>query len=545
MLCILPGSQLDSYGGKFMVTQPSKLKTGLPKETGSLCPDCGKKLTARIFEENGKVMIEKTCSEDGYFKDVYWSDVELYLKAEKFAMDGIGVENPAITDATSCPDQCGLCNLHLRHTVLANLDLTNRCNLKCPICFANANQAGYVYEPTFDEIVKMMKTLLANKPVPCTTIQFAGGEPTIYPQYYEVLAKAKELGFAQIQVATNGLKFAHDPEFAQRSLDSGLHTVYLQFDGLREENYIAARGRPLLETKMKAIAACENTTPSLATVLVPTIIKGINDDQVGEILKFAVQHRKAVRGINFQPVAFTGRIDQEERERGRYTLPDLVKDICDQTGWVKKSDFYPVPFVAPVSQLISVLSRQPKVAFTAHPHCGLATYLFIDKDENMIPITKLVDVEGMMEQMTRLAKKASGTGAQLLLRLSGAVKTEEAKKRSLVSNFEKYFGEYIHHEAMPEGFNLPEILSSILAEGNKESLGQISWNTMFVGGMHFQDSYNYDIERVKRCVIHYAVPDGRIIPFCAYNGGPTYRTEIEKKYSVPLDEWKKMNKEEK
>jgi len=205
---------------------------------------------------------------------------------------------------------------------------------------------------------------------------------------------------------------------------------------------------------------------------------------------------------------------------------------------LKKEDFYPVPVVTPISELISVLAGEPKVAFTAHPHCGLATFLYIENG-NATPITRFVDVEGMFSQMMRMAEKLGKIG--FLVRLVGKMKSEKSKKKSVQKSFEKYFGKYIYEDKLPKGLNITELLENVFSEHSKESLGEFTWKTMMVGGMHFQDSYNYDIERVKRCVIHYATPDGRIIPFCAYNGGPTYRNEIEKKYSVPLDEWRKTH----
>ncbi|MCK5309249.1 MAG: radical SAM protein, partial [Thermoplasmata archaeon] len=151
-----------------MVVKETALKLELPKKTGSLCPECKARITADIYEENGKVMIKKTCPEHGEFKDVYWSDVGLYLMSEKWAVDGMGVDNPAVPIEKGCPDDCGLCDLHMSGTSLANLDLTNRCNLRCPICFANANDAGVVYEPTFEEVTSMLQTLRNERPVPVT-----------------------------------------------------------------------------------------------------------------------------------------------------------------------------------------------------------------------------------------------------------------------------------------------------------------------------------------------------------------------------------------
>jgi uncharacterized radical SAM superfamily Fe-S cluster-containing enzyme len=525
-----------------MIIQDSKLKKGLPKTTLSLCPECIKKIPADIYEEGGKVLIRKECPEHGEFKDVYWSDVDMYLMAEKYAHDGVGLMNPQITDATQCPEQCGLCNLHLTNTNLANVDLTNRCNLNCPICFANANDAGYVYEPHLEQLTEMLKMLRAQEPVPCPAVQFSGGEPTIYPDYFKVLSIARELGFPQIQIATNGILLAKDPEFAQKSLDAGLHTVYLQFDGLDEEIYKAARGLPLLEVKKQAIENCRNTKPKpLSTILVPTVVKGVNSHQVGAMLDFAIERPDVIRGVNFQPVAFTGRIDYEERTNQRITLPDLVNLLVEQTDYLNKDDFFSVPVVTPVSELVSALSREPKMAFTTHPHCGIATFLIID-GKRVIPIPKIVDIPGIMERMEELAKKASSPLGQIGLRFYGAMKSDKAKREGAAKQFQKYFGEFIDENKLPHGFNLVEALGGMLAEGAKDNLGEFTWQTLFVGGMHFQDNYNYDIQRVMRCAIHYATPDNRIIPFCAYNGGPTYRTEVEKKFSVPLDEWNKRNK---
>jgi len=513
-----------------MLIQESKLKKGLPKETESLCPECGKIITATIFEKDGKVMMEKECPDHGKITDVYWSDVDLYLKAESMAFDGVGVTNPKVPDATVCPRDCGLCQLHLSHTSLANLDLTNRCNMRCPICFANANAAGYVYEPTFDEVVEMMQTLRDEKPVPCTAIQFAGGEPTIYPKFFEVIKKAKEMGFAQVQVATNGVKLANDPDFARKCEEAGLNTIYLQFDGLRDEIYEAARGRPMMELKQRAIDNIRALDKPPSIVLVPTLVKGINDDQVGPILKFAIENKDIIRGVNFQPVAFTGRIEKEQREKERYTLTDMARDVDEQTGFTTKDDWYPVPVVAPISTFVSALLGEEKVTFTAHPHCGLATYLFIHDDE-VIPITRFIDAKKLLDGLLDLTEKMENGKSKTMAKL----KAFSILRKSIIK------------ENMPQGMSVTKFLKTmqtVLGDETKEGLAEFSWNMMFVGGMHFQDNYNYDIERVKRCVIHYVTPDQRIIPFCAYNGGPVFRTEVEKKFSVPIEEWRKTKGDE-
>ena len=515
-----------------MIANPSALQKGLPKTTQSLCPECRKVIPATIFEQDGKVMMEKECPDHGKVVDVYWSDKDMYLRAERFAYDGTGVENPAIPNATVCPNECGLCQLHLTHTCLAMVDLTNRCNLKCPICFANANAAGYVYEPSFDEIVRMMQMMRDERPVPTTTVQFSGGEPTIYPKFIEVIAKAKEMGFPQIMVATNGIKFAKDPEFLKAAVQAGMNTIYLQFDGLRDDIYKASRGVPLLDTKLKVVENVQKMERPPSIVLVPTVVKNINDDQVGEILKYALKNRDVIRGINFQPVAFTGRIDQEERSQHRYTLPDLVKDLETQTeGQITREDFYPVPSVVPISTLIAALQEQSKVTFTAHPHCGLATYLFVKDENNVVPLTRFVEVEPLFKELYELSVKAERSK----VKFPSKVKALNILKKHIIK------------EKVPDGLSTTKFLQmmgTMFSDSSKESVAKFSWSMMFIGGMHFQDNYNYDVERVKRCAIHYSTPDGRIIPFCAYNGGPNYRTEIEKKFSIPIAEWRKKHGEE-
>src|SRR5206468_2827458 len=222
-----------------MVVMPSKLQKGLPRRTGSLCPECLKVIPATLYIGDGALKMKKTCKEHGEFDEVCWSDAEMYLRAENWAFDGVGLENPQIVDAKVCPYECGLCNLHYSATSLCNIDLTNRCNLKCPICFATED--GF-----FDKVA-----------------------------------------------------------------EAGLNTIYLQFDGLREENYIKARGRPLLDVKLKVIERVRErkgkNLPTPAICFVPTMVNSFNDDQAGEILNYAIKNRDVVKGVNFQPVSLTGR----------------------------------------------------------------------------------------------------------------------------------------------------------------------------------------------------------------------------------------------
>lgn len=499
------------------------ITTGLPKTVESICPECLKVINARLFEEEGQVWMEKTCPEHGYVKDLYWSDAELYLKAEKWTFgDGHGLSNPITEAKGKCPTNCGVCNMHASHTGCGNLDLTNRCNLTCPICFANANVSGYVYEPSYEEVVQMLRNYRNTKPHPTNVIQFAGGEPTIHPRFPDILRAARDMGFNHIQAATNGLKFT-DLAFAMKCKEAGLHTLYLQFDGLREENYHKTRGKSLLQEKLKCM---ENVREAgLRIVFVPTIVNGVNDDQVGPILTTAIENADIVSGISYQPVVFTGRISRKERMEKRFTLPDMAKRIEAQTGLMSaKTDWYPMSVVAPLSKLTSALWGANVLHLSCHPHCTLGTYVVIGPDGDSVPITQFIDVEGLFTEMDRLAQKARRT------------RSKTYQNIKTFNSLKKYFNE----KKAPSGMTFRHFLESLYGLVDKDygrGERRPKYHAMLVAGMHFMDGYNYEVERVKRCVVHYSAPDGKIYPFCSYNSGPTYRERVEKKFSISAEEW--------
>jgi uncharacterized radical SAM superfamily Fe-S cluster-containing enzyme len=487
------------------------------KPTKSLCPECLKQLDATIYEDGGKVFIRKECPEHGAFNELYWSDYDQYVRAEKFRFDGDGLENPRTQKKLGCPFDCGICTEHKSHTALAIIDITNRCNLKCPVCFANASAAGYVYEPTAEQVTGMLENLHNNKPVPATALQFSGGEPTICNGLFDYVRKAKEIGFKHVEVNTNGVRIAQDPEYAKQLKEAGVSTIYLQFDGLTPDVYKFIRGLDLLETKMKAIENLRQAGFD-SVVLVITLVQGVNDQQLGDIIKFAAKNYDVIRCINVQPVSLCGRLPQREREKMRITITDFMRLVEEQTsGDIKVSDFYPVPVVVPVSKAVGALKDKRYVEFTAHPHCGMATFVFLE-DGKITPITRMGNIEkftGSLKQVYADAIKGSKSKAKL--RLVGSA-------RHIKFSF------------------LRKYILKVLMEGDYSSLGDFARNALMISSMHFMDLYNYDLERVQRCVIHYAVPDGRIIPFCAMNN--IHRAEVEKKLGIPIKEWKDKHKVE-
>jgi len=479
------------------------------KITKTLCPICNKVLEGRILEEDNSIWLERTCPDHGHFRDQYWSDAGLWHRFEQYETLGRGIENPNVTAKPGCcPQYCGLCNYHKSGTLLANIDLTNRCNLDCDFCFANAQACGYVYEPPYDVIIDMLKMLREQKPVPAPAVQFSGGEPTMRDDLPDIIRKAKELGFPQVQIATNGIKLAKNIKYVEELKNAGLSTIYLHFDGVsRETNF-------KFTSDEKTVKNCEEV--GMGLVLVPTIIKGRNDHEVGDIIRFAAEHISAVRGVNFQPIAFTGAASEEDVCRERITIPELLGDIEEQTkGIIRKADFYPVPCVVPFSDLVEAYTGKPQVRFTPHQHCGAATYVFIT-DQGMVPINRMIDVESFfksVEHMTEKLKKGGSLNKYKSL-IEGIREMHESVKKSEQGSTTQFW----------------KLIGKTLVMQNFDALRDFHWNALFIGTMHFMDRYNYDLSRVQRCCIHYATPDGQLIPFCTYNSGPVYREVIWNKF---------------
>lgn len=497
------------------------VRMDLPKITQSLCPECGQLILARVEEQEGKVIMRKSCPTHGWFEDVLSSDVGFYLRMERwFFGDGQGVVNPqSQSKRRTCPLDCGLCPRHTSHTALANIDLTNRCNLNCPICFANAGAAGYLYEPNYGQVVRMLRNFREMKPVPASCIQFSGGEPTLHPYFLALVQDAKNMGFSAIQIATNGIKFA-DLDFAQRTREAGVHSLYLQFDAVWDRIYEKMRGRPLLEKKLAVIENCRKV--GIKVVLVPTIAKGVNEKEVGNILRLAIRNVDVVSGVSYQPIVFTGRFSEEERKR-RYTLSDLAFDIEKQVGFVKAKDWVPLTCSSPLSRMLGAMNGKEITTYTCHPHCSAATYLFVDDKGRATQFTDFVNFKPLLEELDVLARRTGISRMKVLSKL----------------RFANVLRKHFHKQRAPEGLTFMKFIRTLYEltdkkyERDESKIGKNTYRTLMVGGMHFMDAYNYDIQRVQRCVVHYAAPNGRIYPFCAYNSGPCYREQIEREFSVP------------
>ena len=500
----------------FSDTYTPPITTGLPKTIESICPECLMVIPAVEYIEDGKVLIKKECPEHGFFKDIVFSDAKLFLQMERWHFgDGQGFLNPHVTGATRCPSQCGICNMHTTHTSLGNVDITGLCNMSCSVCFADSNTNQY--QPDYDDAVRMLQNLRNTKPAPNDAVQFMGGEPTIHPRFLDIVRAAKDMGFKHIQVASNGIKLA-DPDFAVRAREAGLQYIYLQMDGVDDEVFKKIRGRALLETKLKVIESARKA--GLRIIFVPTLIKGINDQQLGPLINLAFENLDVLTGIAIQPVVFTGRYAEEERFSKRFTLADMIHEVGRQTRITKSyEDWFPLSAVSPFIKLGSALSGHALTNHTCHHHCVIGTLLFVDKDKNAVPGTQFLDFHGVLKEINALAQT---TKKKRFKFFSGIRALNIIKK-------------YFNAQKAPADFTFHKFLKTLDGYSDKK----YSWSskykghtykTFFILGMHFMDNYNYDLERVRRCAVHYSAPNGMLYPFCTYNAGHTFRNKVERAF---------------
>lgn len=507
-----------------------KYGVALPYTTRSMCPECKRPLDAQVYENKGKVFIKRECPSHGMFDEVYWESVSEFERARKFAHASKGIDSTnvlaTLNNGTNCPIDCGLCTNHHNHTALANIAVTNRCDLSCWYCFFYAKEGDPIYEPSLEKIDEMFVALRSEKPIPPNAIQITGGEPTMRKDIVEVIKLAKKRGFEHIQLNTHGINIAMNPELAVKVKEAGVTTVYMSFDGTTPQSnpknhYEVPRA---LDAFRKA---------GLGVVLVPTLINGVNDKELGPIINFALNNLDVVRGVNFQPVSFVGRMPKSLRDRQRITIPKATELIQAQSAKaIAQKDFFPVPCVSSISEFIESISNQEQYSMNIHFACGEATYLFVDDNAKVIPLPEFFDVEKFFsflskhtEAINKWREKGFSQGKYL-----------EMPKLLLEIN------QCINKAKMPKNLDLGKLLFDALVLHDYGALGKFHQKTLFIGMMHFMDLYNYDQQRVERCDIHYVLPDGRIIPFCAFNVIPEiYRDKVQKQYSLSWDEWAKKN----
>lgn len=337
--------------------------------TQSVCPICLRRVDAGIVVRDRQVYMEKSCPEHGSFTVYLWPDAEHYRWMQSFQIPTVR-PHTTVPVVKGCPEDCGLCRAHRRHPTLVEIEVTDRCNLRCPVCFMAAGEprAAPVPDPDLEQIAAKYRYILANTG-PETGIQLTGGEPTVRADLPEIVRTGREAGFQYIEVNTNGVVIGRSPDFIHRLAEAGISGIYLQFDGLTGEVYERIRGQDLLDTKLKAIENCRRA--GVQVVLAMTVIQGINEDQLGRVLHFALDNRDVVAGIAYQPAFGSGRFDVSMEKR--ITMGDVIFMLAEQSrGLLGIYDFWPLG--------------------CSHPLCSSSTYL-IQEGGAFKPFTRLLTPE--------------------------------------------------------------------------------------------------------------------------------------------------------
>ncbi|MEM1873639.1 MAG: radical SAM protein, partial [Acidilobaceae archaeon] len=425
-----------------------------------------------------------------------------------------------------CPFSCGLCSLHENAPALVNIVVTNRCDLSCWYCFFYMERAGYLYEPSIEEI-EFMAERVGKQKYPAG-VQLTGGEPLLREDLVEIVRAIRDKGVPYVQLNTNGIRlavmFLENEEkavnYAKSLAEAGVSAIYMSFDGVTPEtNWKNHYEAPFA---LEAFRRAE-----LNVVLVPTLLRGVNDHELGDMIRFAGKHIEVVRGVNVQPVSFTGRASRAERERYRITIPDVMRAVEDQTsGEIPRKSWFPVPIVAKLTRLMDFILGGDYLAWANHPVCGAATFAIVaERDENHVPrrfiaLTDFFDVEGFIEYVDELRIEVEKRGGATLL-----------DKARLLASIRRF----VDASKLPRDIKPARLLAKFLLGANIEAVKEFLKHSLLIGAMHFMDLYNYDVERVKKCNILYALPDGRLVPFCAFNVLPDrYREEVQRRFSKPV-----------
>ena len=450
--------------------------------TRSICPECKAVIDAQIILRDNKVYMRKRCPSHGWFEGIISSDAEMYVNSAKFNKPGTIPLEFSTEVKDGCPLDCGLCPEHKQHICLALIEVNTACNLNCPICFANA---GIGYSLTLEQVEGMLDRFVEIEGDP-EVVQFSGGEPTIHPDLPAMIQAAQDRGIRQVMVNTNGVRIARDDKFLD-TLSKLEPVIYFQFDGLRQETYRVIRGEDLLDTKLSALDRLHRA--GLDVVLVAAIEREVNVDEVGAIVEFGLQH-PAVRGVVLQPVTHVGRhIPFDPMQR--VTIPDVIHGIVEQTGGrFVLEDFVPVP--------------------CCFPTCQVNSYIYVD-GETVTPLPRLLKIEDYLDYITNRALPKPPNAAQVQQALEGLWSA------SAVAGTEKTADQF--QCACGPGLELPFSVSHL-----KEHIFQIAIKD-------FLDAYTFNVKQVMKCCVGILVPDGRVIPFCAYNS-VGYREQIREQLSL-------------
>ena len=449
--------------------------------TKSICPVCKRVIDAEVNVRAGRVIMRKRCPEHGPFEALIYSDADLYMSQLRFNKPGTLPLEFQTEVKDGCPLDCGLCPEHKQHSCLGLIEVNTACNLDCPICFADSGHQPDGYSLTREQVTFMIDRFVAAEGEP-EVLQFSGGEPTLHPEIIDFVAMAKERGIRVVMLNTNGIRLARDRRFVDEVARVGAH-LYFQFDGFDAETHLVIRGKDLRRDKLRALDNCAEA--GITVTLVAAVERGVNEHELGEIVRFGVEH-PAVNSVVFQPVTHAGRhvvFDPLER----LTNADAMKLLAEQVPeWFRVSDFVPVP--------------------CCFPTCRSMCYALVDRG-SLIPLTRLFEVDDYLDYLSN----------------------------RVIPDLD------VHHalERMFSASASPGAEQALLACEScsidlPAALREYREHAFLITLQDFQDPYTLNVRQLMKCCVEQITPDGRLIPFCAYNS-VGYREQVRAKLSgVPV-----------
>jgi 7,8-dihydro-6-hydroxymethylpterin dimethyltransferase len=449
----------------------------------SICSTCYRRIEAKIVFEQDRVYMVKRCSRHGGERVLMADDVEYYRRCREVFIKPPEMPNHFNTPIRwGCPYDCGLCPDHEQHSCLTVLEITDNCNLRCPICYASSGPERPRFR-SLDQIERMLDAIVRNEGEP-DVVQVSGGEPTIHPDFFTVLDLCRQRPIKHLMVNTNGVRIATDPAFAERLAEyrDGCE-VYLQFDSLEREPLLALRGADLRSIRTKALERLNAL--DMSTTLVVTVKKGLNDGELGRIVEYALE-QPCVRGVTIQPVQAAGRLEGFDPARDRLTLTEVRRKILEQTSVFRPEDIIPVP---------------------CHPD-SLAMAYALKLGGSVTPLTGLIDADTLIN---------GGRNTVLFER-------DDAIRRAVFDLFAT------NHSPESSARNLRDLLCCLPQVAVPEGLGYANVFRLMI--VQFIDAYSFDVRSIKKTCVHIVHPDGRLIPFDTYN--LFYRDDLEERVLGPL-----------
>lgn len=464
-----------------MPSPPTKVDRDeiLVELTRSICPVCKTVVDAEVNVRDDRVYMRKRCGDHGTFEALVYGDARMYFDSLRFNRPGTIPLEFQTEAVDGCPLDCGLCPDHRQHACVGIIEVNTGCNLDCPICFADSGHQPDGYSLTLDQVDRMLDVFVASEGE-AEVIMLSGGEPTIHPQILEIVELCRTKPIRTVNLNTNGIRLAGDTAFVDRLGELRVN-VYLQFDGLTATTHHTIRGRDLRELKRRALDNCARA--GITVTLAAAIERGVNEDEVGDIIRYGVEH-PAVRSIVFQPVTHSGR-HLEFDPMTRLTNSDVIHLIAKQVPeWFRADDFFPVP--------------------CCFPTCRSIGYALVDGGD-VLPITRLVDPEEYLDYVSNRVMPD--------MRIRSAL--EKLYSASAIPGTAQMTEQL---ECATCGIDLPA------------ALRDLSQKAFMIVLQDFQDPYTLNVKQLMKCCVEEITPDGRLIPFCAYNS-VGYREQVRERMS--------------